>query len=90
MLSPSCSSDGMKEADRLAALRLIRTKTIGPMTYALLVARYGSASEAVRAIPEIAKRQNRSIALASLDECKSIINDALEAGAEMIVKGEES
>ena len=80
----------MKEADRLAALRLIRIKTIGPMTYALLVARYGSASEAVRAIPEIAKRQNRSIALASLDECKSIINDALEAGAEMIVKGEES
>ena len=80
----------MKEAEKLAALRLIRTKTIGPMTYSLLVARYGSASEAVRAIPEIAKRQNRTIALARLDECKSIIEEVEQAGAQMIVKGEES
>ena len=79
----------MKETDRLAALRLIRTKTIGPMTYALLVARFGSPSEAVRAIPEIAKRQNRNIPLSRLDECKTIINNAADAGAIMIVKGEE-
>ena len=79
----------MKQTDRLAALRLIRTKTIGPMTYALLVARFGSPSEAVRAIPDIAKRQNRSIPLASLDECHKILDATEKAEARMIVKGED-
>ena len=46
----------MDREERLAHLRLIRTPNIGPMTFSLLLQRYGSATAALRAVPELAKR----------------------------------
>ncbi len=43
-------------AERLAALRLIRTPRVGPVTYAQLLARFGSASAALAALPDLAAR----------------------------------
>ena len=42
--------------DRLARLTLIRTPTVGPVTYRQLLARYGSAAAALEAIPDLARR----------------------------------
>lgn len=42
--------------DRIARLRLIRSANIGPVTYFQLIARFGSADEALRAIPDLAAR----------------------------------
>jgi DNA processing protein len=42
--------------DRIARLRLIRSDNIGPVTYAQLLARFGSASDALAAIPDLAAR----------------------------------
>lgn len=42
--------------DRIARLRLIRSDNIGPVTYFQLLARFGSASAALEAIPELAAR----------------------------------
>jgi DNA processing protein len=42
--------------DRIARLRLIRTPTVGPVTYGQLLARYGSAEAAVAAVPDLARR----------------------------------
>ncbi|MGB2462431.1 MAG: DNA-protecting protein DprA, partial [Candidatus Puniceispirillaceae bacterium] len=39
----------MEMNEKLACIRLIRTRNIGPMTYHLLIKRYGSAREALRA-----------------------------------------
>jgi DNA processing protein len=47
-------------------LRLIRTRNIGPMTYSLLMRRYGSAEAAIAAIPTLAKRDGSKISLASI------------------------
>ena len=44
----------MDQAEQMARLRLIRTRNNGPMTYGLLMRRYGSATDAVAAIPAIA------------------------------------
>ena len=44
----------MDQAEQVARLRLIRTCKIGPMTYGLLMRRYGSATDAVVATPAIA------------------------------------
>jgi DNA processing protein len=42
--------------DRIARLRLIRSDNIGPVTYFQLLARFGSASAALDAIPDLAAR----------------------------------
>lgn len=41
---------------RIARLRLIRTPTIGPITYRQLIARFGSADAAIDALPGLAAR----------------------------------
>lgn len=43
-------------AERIACLRLIRTPRIGPVTYAQLLARFGSAVRALEAVPDLARR----------------------------------
>ena len=48
------------EAERLAYLRLFRTDNIGPITFYQLIDRFGSASEALKALPELSKRGGRS------------------------------
>ncbi|MEA3050949.1 MAG: processing protein [Sphingomonadales bacterium] len=42
--------------DQVARLRLIRSENIGPITYFQLLARFGSASAALAAIPDLAAR----------------------------------
>jgi DNA processing protein len=44
------------DQDRLDRLRLIRSSRIGPVTYHQLLDRFGSAAEALHAIPDLAKR----------------------------------
>ncbi len=44
------------EAERAARLRLIRTPSIGPVSYRRLLARFGSAGAAIEALPELARR----------------------------------
>ena len=43
----------MDQAEQMTRLRLIRTRNNGPMTYGLLMRRYGSATDAVTAILEL-------------------------------------
>lgn len=47
------------EAEKLAWLRLSRTENVGPVTFYKLVETYGSASEALRVLPELARRGGR-------------------------------
>ena len=63
----------MDENEKLARIRLIRTRHIGPMTFSLLIQRYGSAVKAVAAIPELAARGERKLSAASLATTKSEI-----------------
>lgn len=46
----------MSEGDRFDKLRLIRSDNIGPVTYFQLIARFGSAAAALKAIPDLAAR----------------------------------
>ena len=45
---------------RLDWLRLARTENVGPVTFAQLLRRYGDASSALAALPELARRGGRS------------------------------
>ena len=46
----------INETERLARLQLYRSERIGPVTYRALLEQFGSASEALKAIPDLAKR----------------------------------
>ena len=50
-------SDGvLSHQARLDWLRLARTENVGPVTFAQLLGRYGDASAALAALPELARR----------------------------------
>ncbi|HEX6859304.1 MAG TPA: DNA-processing protein DprA [Caulobacteraceae bacterium] len=49
----------LSDAERLAWLRLARTENVGPVTFEQLVGRYGSASKALAALPELSRRGGR-------------------------------
>ena len=74
----------MDEREKLARIRLIQTRHIGPMTFSLLIQRYGSALAALAAIPDLAARGGRKLSIASLAYAKAELaaNDA--AGARLI------
>ena len=53
--------------DTLAWLRLVRSDGVGPLTFASLLARFGSAQEALSALPGIARRRG-SVRIASRED----------------------
>ena len=61
-------STDLSETERLAWLRLIRTDNIGPITFYQLIQRFGSASEALAALPELSKRGGRKKPLSAPSE----------------------
>nr|WP_314443558.1 DNA-processing protein DprA [uncultured Sphingomonas sp.] len=46
----------MSQADLIARIRLIRSQSIGPVTFRQLLARFGSAEAALKAVPDLARR----------------------------------
>ena len=77
----------MDRKEKLACLPLIRTSNIGPMTFSLLLQRYGSAIEALRAVPELAKRGGRSLKPAGRALAEAVLQANEDAGASLLFKG---
>ena len=77
----------MDREEKLACLRLIRTPNIGPMTFSLLLQRYGSAIEALRAVPELAKRGGHNLKPAGHALAEAELQANKDAGASLLFKG---
>ena len=77
----------MDHDEQLAHLRLIRTPNIGPMTFSLLLQRYGTATAALEAVPELARRGGRSLKPASRAAAVAEIAANEAAGATLLFKG---
>src|ERR1700687_4348735 len=78
----------MTDDERLARLRLIRSETIGTKTYWDLLNRYGSAREAIAALPALARQSGKPRPVISLDEAKREVEALRAAGGDLIVCGE--
>lgn len=76
----------MSDAALLAALRLIRTENVGPITYRRLVERFGTAEKALAALPDLAARGGKSAPLKAFakDEAEKEITAVARSGAQMI------
>jgi DNA processing protein len=70
--------------DAVARLRLIRTDSIGPVTYRQLIARFGSAGAALQALPDLARRGGRVLTIATSAAAEAEIAALSAIGAAMI------
>jgi DNA processing protein len=77
----------MTPVDAVARLRLIRTDSIGPITYRQLIARFGDAESALQALPDLARRGGRTLAIAPAVEAEAELATLAAIGAAMIFIG---
>ena len=52
----------LTDAERIDWLRLIRSDNVGPVTFRMLLSRYGNAKDALAALPSLARRGGASAA----------------------------
>jgi DNA processing protein len=78
----------MDDIDRAAHLRLARSRNIGPITYAQLLARFGTAEAALDAIPELARRGGGRVPkLAGADRIAAEMERVAVLGAGYLIVG---
>ena len=75
-------------ADRLARLRLIRSDGIGPVTFGLLLRRFGSAARALAALPDLARRDGALGRIASEQDAAAELAGVSELGGRLLCLGE--
>ncbi len=80
----------LSHSERIASLRLIRTDNVGPVTYKHLMNRYGSASDALDAIPDLAAQggKKRPLKIPPLAAIERELEAIEHMGAQMLVIGE--
>ncbi|NJC09363.1 DNA-processing protein DprA [Polymorphobacter fuscus] len=85
-MTPACG-DALPIADAIARLRLIRTDSIGPVTYRQLLTRFGDAATALRALPDLARRGGRALVVASAAAAEAELAALDRIGARMLFIG---
>ncbi|QGY03290.1 DNA-protecting protein DprA [Methylobacterium mesophilicum SR1.6/6] len=78
----------LTDAQRIEWLRLIRTEGVGPRTFRALVNRFGGASTALDALPDLTRRQGRRIAPPSRAQAEDEIAALGRLGGRFIASGE--
>lgn len=87
---PQRGSAPLPDEERIAAIRLIRSENVGPVTYRELLQHYGTASAALEALPELSHRGGfrRVIRIAARSEAEMELERARRFGAQLLVVGE--
>ena len=77
--------------ERLSRLRLIRSETIGPITFYKLLSRFGSAQKALEVLPTLAQRGGKKTSpkIMTVDEVSAEISEVKNHGARMVIFGDE-
>ena len=59
MSAAAGSEQALSQAEAFARIRLLRSPNIGPVSYAQLLRRFGTAGAAIEALPDLAARGGR-------------------------------
>jgi len=80
----------LDDKERLAWLRLARTENVGPVTFASLTARFGSAATALKELPRLAARggSSKNFVLPPEDDVAREIEDLARLGGQFIASCE--
>ncbi len=79
---------GPRREDPLDALRLARSRNVGPATWTRLVRRFGSAARALEALPELAHRGGAKLEPCSVAQAERELAAGAAAGAHLLILGE--
>lgn len=74
----------LDQAEAFARIRLLRSPNIGPVSYTQLLARFGSAVEALAALPELGSRGGRAYRAAPAQSIEREIEAVRKAGAKYL------
>ncbi|MXP46862.1 DNA-protecting protein DprA [Altererythrobacter luteolus] len=72
------------QAEAFARIRLLRSPNIGPVTYRHLLARFGAATAAIDALPDIGKKGGRAYRPAQRERIETEIAATRKAGAKYL------
>ncbi len=76
------------DVERFARLRLARTARIGPVNFAQLLIRFGSAQRALAALPDLARRSGGGFIAAPADKVEAEMVRGQAAGARLMTLGD--
>ncbi|HSG35079.1 MAG TPA: DNA-processing protein DprA, partial [Sphingomonadaceae bacterium] len=71
----------ISQAEAFARIRLLRSPNVGPVSYAQLLRRFGSAEQAIEALPDLASRGTQSYRPAPSGLIEAEIDATRRAGA---------
>lgn len=81
--------DHFSENEQLDRIRLIRSRSVGALTFHRLIDRFGNATQALQALPEIAQRgAGRNLKICSRAEAEREWDQSIQAGATLVFHGE--
>jgi DNA processing protein len=80
-------TSGADREGQIAWLRLARAQSVGPATFAHLIARFGSAARALEALPDLARRGGREAAprIPSRADVERTLDRAAAVGARLLL-----
>jgi DNA processing protein len=74
----------LDQAEAFARIRLLRSPNIGPVSYTQLLMRFGSAAQALAALPELGSRGGRAYRAAPSETIEREIDAVRSAGAKYL------
>ena len=74
----------LSQEEAFARIRLLRSPNIGPVSYAMLLARFGSAGEALDALPDLGKKGGRQYRAVAIDRIEREVDAVRKAGAKYL------
>jgi DNA processing protein len=88
---PSVASPIDADAERIAALQLIRSENVGPVTFRELLTHYGTAVAALAALPELSRRggYRKPIRICPRPDAEAELERADAGGARLLILGHE-
>ena len=78
------SGQGISQQEAFDRIRLLRSPNIGPVSYGQLLRRFGSAGDALAALPELARRGSRDYRPAASRQVEDEIASVRKAGARYV------
>ena len=84
MDAPASCPVTLTQDEAFARIRLLRSPNIGPVSYAQLLVRFGSAANALEALPELGKRGGRQYRAAPVDRIEREVDALRKAGAKYL------
>lgn len=74
----------LTQQEAFARIRLLRSPNIGPVSYAQLLARFGTAAAAVEALPDLARRGGKPYRAAPVDAIEREVEAVRRSGAKYL------